>query len=480
MAEPRIIGRHVLHAKLASGGMATVHLGRLMGQVGFARTVAIKRLHQNFARDPEFVSMFLDEARVAARVRHACVVPVLDVEAGDGELFLVMEYVHGESLSSLMRLLGGQPVPPAIAARIAADVLSGLHAAHNAKTERGEPLHIVHRDVSPQNVLVGADGMARVTDFGVAMAVNRMQTTQEGQLKGKLAYMAPEQLREELVDRRSDVYAASVVLWEMLTGRRLHKGVEASATMRRILEGQMPRVSSLVASIDPVLDEIVSRGLDKDPSRRFVTAEQMAVALERRVRCEPAAAVAAWVRSTAGASLRARERLLAEVETSDADRARPSRASLPIIEPAAAITEPTPVGASESQSKSNVALLRSLQPVVRKTGFGVLAGLLVPTGLAFALVLFVLLSRAPRYHPSESEVRSAPAAPLASSPSVESAAPPASALPAPSAEPPRATADAGAPLTRASGVRNFPRRFVAPRPAVEHEPKSSFGSLRRE
>jgi eukaryotic-like serine/threonine-protein kinase len=475
MTEPRVVGRYVLHAELASGGMATVHLGRLLGQVGFARTVAIKRLHQNYARDREFVSMFLDEARVAARVRHACVVPVLDVEAGDGELFLVMEYVHGESLSTLMRLLAGQPVPPAIAARIAADTLSGLHAAHEAKDERGEPLHIVHRDVSPQNVLVGADGVARVTDFGVAKAMNRIQTTQEGQLKGKLSYMSPEQLREELVDRRTDVYAASVVLWEMLTGRRLHNRADAGATVRRILEGQMPRVGSLVPSIDPELDDIVRRGLESDPDQRFASAEQMAAAIERVVRTEPAAGVAAWVRSVAGESLRAREHLLATVETSDPDHARPTRGSLPGVEPApAASGDQTPAPAGGSQSKSNVALLRSLRPGAKSTGLGVMAGLVLAAAVALAVVLFVLF----RSHARQASAVEVPAAPAVSSAPVASAIPPPSAPVSPASAEPTA---AEAPSAATSGTaRGTPRRFVAPRPPATAKPKSRFGSLTRE
>jgi len=194
--EPLIIGRYALFHELAAGGMATVHVGRLLGAAGFSRVVAIKRLHRHFASDPEFVSMFVDEARLAARIRHPNVVPTLDVVRTEDELFLVMEYVSGEALSRLLRATRekGVPVTPRIAVTIGAGLLHGLHAAHTAKGERGEPLEIVHRDVSPQNVIVGTDGIARVLDFGVAKARVRLQTTREGQVKGKLAYMAPEQL----------------------------------------------------------------------------------------------------------------------------------------------------------------------------------------------------------------------------------------------------------------------------------------------
>ncbi|MCL2447368.1 MAG: serine/threonine protein kinase, partial [Polyangiaceae bacterium] len=200
--------------------------GRLMGSGGFARTVAIKQLHPQFAKDPEFVAMFLDEARLVARIRHPNVVPTLDVVAASSELFHVMEYVQGESLSRLARALRAREerVPLPIVVRIMNDVLQGLHAAHEARDERGVPLHIVHRDVTPQNILVGADGVARLLDFGVAKAAGRAQTTQDGQIKGKLAYMAPEQLMSAGVTRETDLYAASVVLWEMLAGERLFTG----------------------------------------------------------------------------------------------------------------------------------------------------------------------------------------------------------------------------------------------------------------
>src|SRR5580693_5872615 len=160
---PRVIGRYALYEELASGGMATVHLGRLMGPVGFSRTVAIKRLHAAYAKDPEFVAMFLDEARLAARIRHPNVVPTLDVVARDGELFLVMDYVQGESLARLVRASAAtrRPIPVEIVSSIVCSVLFGLHAAHEATNDQGEPLSIVHRDVSPQNVLVGSDGVAR-------------------------------------------------------------------------------------------------------------------------------------------------------------------------------------------------------------------------------------------------------------------------------------------------------------------------------
>jgi serine/threonine protein kinase len=315
-AKARIIGRYALYGELASGGMATVHFGRLLGPVGFSRTVAIKRLHPQFAKDPEFVSMFLDEARLAARIRHPNVVPTLDVVATQGELFLVMEYVQGESLGRLVRgARTAQAIAPRIVASILSGALHGLHAAHEAQNERGEPLGIVHRDVSPQNVLVGIDGVARVLDFGVAKASGRARTTRNGQVKGKLAYMPPEQLRGGVVTRSSDVYAAAVVLWETLTLQRLFGADNEGAIVAKILDSRVPRPSEIVPGLSPELDAVVMRGLDRDMSKRFSTAREMGLALERAVQLAPPSEVGEWVEANAGHRLLERADCIAEIES---------------------------------------------------------------------------------------------------------------------------------------------------------------------
>jgi eukaryotic-like serine/threonine-protein kinase len=313
----RQIGRYALFGEIASGGMATVHFGRLLGPVGFARTVAIKRLHPQFARDPEFVSMFLDEARVAARIQHPNVVATIDVVALEGELFLVMEYVLGESFSKLLRSARnrGQRVPLRIVTALLAGTLHGLHAAHEAKSEHGEPLGIVHRDVSPQNVIVGIDGVPRVLDFGVAKAVGRLQSTREGQLKGKLSYMAPEQIRAGMVDRRTDIYAATIMLWEALVGRRLYDGDNEANVLSLVLEGAVEAPSLHVPDIPPALDAIVMRGLERDPEKRFATAREMAIAIERQVGFASSSEVAEWVEEAAAASIQRRAEKVKEIES---------------------------------------------------------------------------------------------------------------------------------------------------------------------
>jgi serine/threonine protein kinase len=314
----REVGRYVLYGEIAAGGMATVHFGRLSGPVGFSRTVAIKRLHPQFAKDPEFVTMFLDEARLAGRIRHPNVVPTLDVVATEGEIFLVMEYVQGESLSRLARSMKmqNQRIPPRILATVMSGVLHGLHSAHEAKDEQGHPLSIVHRDVSPQNILVGTDGTTRVLDFGVAKAAGRLQSTREGQIKGKISYMAPEQLSGGHVTRATDIYAAAVVLWECLVGHRLFEGDNEAMIVVRALEGRVQPPSVFVHGLPAEVDAVIMKGLARDPAQRFGTAREMALALERAFGVVPASEIGEWVEAIAGAELDKRAQTIAEIESS--------------------------------------------------------------------------------------------------------------------------------------------------------------------
>jgi serine/threonine-protein kinase len=295
--------------------MATVHLGRLQGPVGFSRTVAIKSLHPQYARSPEFVAMFLDEARLAARVRHPNVVSTLDVVAREGELFVVMEYIQGESLSRLLKetAKSGARVPANIVGSILGQTLLGIHAAHEATNDQGEPLEVVHRDVSPQNLLVGLDGVTRVLDFGIAKASSRLQSADDGTLKGKVAYMSPEQLQRRPVDRRTDIFAASVVLWEALTGRRLFAGDDTGDSVQKILGGRVepPRVHA--PELPAGVDEVVLRGLAPDPEQRFRTGREMAEALEAVLPAANPLKVGDWVQAIAGRALQERDGVVARM-----------------------------------------------------------------------------------------------------------------------------------------------------------------------
>jgi len=315
---PEVVGRYSLFGKVASGGMATVHLGRLLGPVGFSRTVAIKKLHAHLAQDPDFVLAFVDEARLAARIQHPNIVSTLDVVSEKGQLLLVMEYVMGESLLRLLSAVRarGDLVPPKIAASIVSSALHGLHAAHEAKNDRGQPLEIVHRDVSPHNIMVGSDGVTRVLDFGVAKAMGRMQATGDGVVKGKVAYMAPEQVRGERVDRRCDVYAAGVVLWETLTGRRLFHGETQVETFARVMAGCPAPPSEHVPDLPQAFDDVTMRALRSDPRERFGTAREMAMALEACAGIATPSEVGPWVTSLASDVLQLRARAVADVESS--------------------------------------------------------------------------------------------------------------------------------------------------------------------
>jgi eukaryotic-like serine/threonine-protein kinase len=324
---PLVVGKYELRGRIASGGMATVHLGRLVGLAGFSRTVAIKRLHPHLAQDQEFSAMFLDEARLAARVRHPNVVPVLDVVSAGGEILIVMEYVRGVTLASLVRATmteGSRPsrdeptklpaLPLDVASTIITGVLHGLQAAHDAKDDAGHALHIVHRDVSPQNVLVGLDGVARVLDFGVAKAEGRLNTTREGTVKGKLAYMPPEQLRGS-VDRRTDVYSAAVVLWEALTLKRLFTGDGEAEILTALLTAEIEPPSRYAAHVPPALDAIVLKALSRSPEQRFASARDMALAVEEVVPPAGATRVAEWVAELSGGALSRRAQDVLELET---------------------------------------------------------------------------------------------------------------------------------------------------------------------
>lgn len=302
--EPRVVGRYELHGELASGGMATVYLGRSIGSAGFSKSVAIKRLHEQFARDPEFVSLLLEEARLSERIRHANVVAVLDVVAVDHELLLVMEYVHGETLAQLLSSCAsaGEKCPRDVAASIAHGVLLGLHAAHNTTDAAGNLLSIIHRDVSPQNVIVGADGVARLLDFGIAKATGSASGTREGQVKGKVPYMAPEILHLHPASVQSDLYAVAVTLWESLCARRLFRADTEIGLWGQVLAGNIPKPSTVIGHIGP-LEDVIMRGLSRLPGDRYCTALAMAQALEASMRLASTAEVAAWVRSRAAQSL---------------------------------------------------------------------------------------------------------------------------------------------------------------------------------
>ncbi len=486
---PLIFGRYALYEELASGGMATVHLGRLLGTAGFSRTVAIKRLHPQFAKDPEFVTMFLDEARLAVRIQHPNVAQTFDVVAESGELLIVMEYIHGETASRLLRAVKG-PVPADIAVSIVSGALHGLHAAHEAKNERGEPLGIVHRDVSPQNLIVGRDGVTRVLDFGVAKAAGRFHTTEDGKIKGKLAYMAPEQVRGERVSRQTDVWAATVVLWELLTGRRFARGDHPGHVVEQVLYGKPEPPSKHTPGLPKELDQIVMVGLERKAEKRFGSAREMALALEQALSPALASKVSGWVEEVAGNALESRARQLAEVEGSSNSSAMAGlvdeliaagdmeTASDPREEPTQAeATSPTkpstdlPSGTLTGTDASALTRKRS-RPVT------VVVGVLAVLGLGATLWAWGRASgsdsaraAAESASPSPVATESAPAAPREPAANASAPAAPVSAEPSASAPPPAAPS-----VPRASApIQPKPK----PKPKLDCNPPYNIDSAGR-
>jgi eukaryotic-like serine/threonine-protein kinase len=276
------LGRYEILGKLAAGGMAIVYVARVQSVAGFERLVAIKVLHANLAHEDEFIRMFLDEARLAASIRHPNVVPTIDIsDSEEAGFFIVMEYIEGDHLGALLSSAhkAEEILPLPITLRIIADALGGLGAAHDLCDDSGKSLHLVHRDVSPHNIMVGRDGVVRLTDFGVAKAEDRLTHTRDGQVKGKLAYMAPEQAACGRTDLRSDLFSMGVILWECATGQRLFRAENTGATLHKLLHDVIPAPSSVDPQLAP-LDALLGRALAREPAQRFQTAEEFAQAIE--------------------------------------------------------------------------------------------------------------------------------------------------------------------------------------------------------
>ena len=454
-AAPTVVGRYVLHAVIARGGMATIHLARLLGAEGFSRMVAAKRLHPQFTEDPEFVEMFLDEARIASKVHHPNVVPVLDVVQAGAEIILVQEYVHGIALDKLLRaaIHLQKALPVGVVVAIASDMLAGLHAAHEARDELGEPLEIVHRDVSPQNVLVGVDGIARLLDFGVAKAALNSHVTRAGVFKGKIAYSSPEQLHGKAT-RASDIYAAAVVLWEALAGRRIYPGLTEAQLVTAVAchaapgllgavdrEALAPSRWELLQALAPIVGKAMAFAADE----RYATAAEMLDAVREAAPAATATEVSRWVKLLGKEYLEGRERLIVSEESTWRQRtsAVPT-ADAPV--PPAPASEPTGT------------LRASVLPAVQGRAQGHRA---LVTALTFvgALLVGILLQQARRPPPPSTAASPAqPAPPLTTPVAVAVAAPPSAtasarvdAGPAPSAPPrPAARATQYAPRVAAS------------------------------
>lgn len=351
--------RYTVLGTLASGGMGTVFLARMAGSAGFTRLVAIKRLLPELAAQKEFVAMLVDEARLASSLHHVNIVDTLDLVATDGAFSLVLEYIEGAALSVLTRNAEkeNQAVPRPIVLTIVQGMLRGLDAAHEARSPEGTPLGIVHRDISPQNVLVGTDGVPRIIDFGIAKAMGRVVQTRPGEVRGKFAYMAPEQLLERPATRQADVYAAGVVLWELLTGQRLFAGEDARAVCAAVVRGEIKPPSSVNPDIPKALDEVVLRATARDTGDRYLTARELLDDLAPFERASDDD-VGRWVRANAAVYLAKRaemlqnhhpdhsrsvEDLMAELQASATPPDGVPIVSSPVSSPTPPTARPTPV-----------------------------------------------------------------------------------------------------------------------------------------
>ncbi|MBX3247588.1 MAG: serine/threonine protein kinase [Myxococcales bacterium] len=354
-------GRHVLCYELASGGMGTVYLAKTEGPGGFEKLVALKRVHPHLARDHRFATMFLDEARIAARIHHPNVCGVHDFGEEEGTFYLTMPYIAGEPLHRVLRAASRAEGPlaalrPWMMARIVTDVCEGLHAAHELRDEEGRLLEVVHRDVSPQNVMVGYDGSARILDFGVASARHRHYQTSTGEVKGKFAYLAPEQIDAKPADRRVDIWALGVVLWEGIAGRRLFAREAMAAVVRAVTHDPIPPLADAVPGIAPELQAVVDRALARDPAQRYRTTREMGrdllAALSRHHVLGPAD-VAEWLEALFPEGRRSVERLVelsrvlsltevSGIEEAPTRAAAPTPTPTPTVEPAIAPLQAAP------------------------------------------------------------------------------------------------------------------------------------------
>jgi len=314
---PERIGRYEILLPIASGGMATVYLARTVGPGGFTTEVALKLTHAHLRENPDFSHDLLEEAKLVARIRHHNVVPVIDVGEDPRGIYLVMEYVEGDSLAGLFRRAGAT-MPRPIAARFILDALEGLHAAHELRDSSGELLGLVHRDFTPHNILIGTDGVARLADFGIAKAATRLGNTRMGMVKGKIAYMPPEQAKGLTLDRRCDVWAAGVVAWELFSGRRLYIEEDDVSTLLKVATEQPPRLSSVVPGMPESVSAAVAGALTMDLEKRSPTAAAFSKSLGAAVRASGSVAEASeaaeWMMRLVGPTVSERRLAAAEIQ----------------------------------------------------------------------------------------------------------------------------------------------------------------------
>jgi serine/threonine protein kinase len=275
-------GEYVILKRLAAGGMAEVYLARKSGLGGFTKPIAVKVILAHLSSNQRFIEMFLDEARLAVHLNHPYIAQTLDLGEVDGKYYIAMEFAHGEDLQriSVTTRKSGRLLPLPYAAKIVSQIAEGLYFAHSKSDNRGQPLGIVHRDISPHNIILTFDGLSKLIDFGVAKARVTFKEEEEGVLKGKFSYMSPEQIRGMPIDPRSDIFALGIVLWEVCTGAHLYRETSELLTMEAILRKPVPKPRELRGDMPPDLEAIILKALSKRSVDRFQTAHDMHEALE--------------------------------------------------------------------------------------------------------------------------------------------------------------------------------------------------------
>jgi serine/threonine-protein kinase len=429
---PWFLGRYELIGELARGGMGTVYLARHAGEAGFQRLFAIKALHPHLAEEKEFVDMLHDEARIAARIHHPNVVAVVDLGVQAGLHYVVMEYVEGPSFGTLLKRNRETKCPSELVVAIVIDALEGLHAAHTLQDDAGEQQHLVHRDVSPQNILVGTDGVGRITDFGIAKAETRITSTRPGTRKGKLLFMSPEQITgASVIDRRTDIWAAGAVLWGALTGYPLFKGENDAATMHNVLTKEITPPSKEGWEPPAVFDEIVLRALARDAAKRYESALEMADALRTAAAATGAFGVkqrvAKWVADSFSTELEGRRKAIRDVASRRAERHDGQEPS-PVnwLAPLPSIASGASVSSDVSGSQPRDAVPLQPPDFRKRSARGwVLAAAVALLGVIVALIAFGSREKSPN-------AVATPVAPTLSIPSTAASPKPRADLPTPS------------------------------------------------
>jgi serine/threonine-protein kinase len=463
---PTTIGKYRLIASLGAGGMAQVYLAVASGPAGFNKLLVLKLLRSELAQDRKFFLMFLDEARLAARLNHPNVVQTYEVGEEGDQTFLAMEYLEGQPWSAVLRKLGRGSIPLTAHVRLLCDMLAGLHHAHDLCDFDGTPLRVVHRDVSPQNVMLTYDGVVKLMDFGIAAASTASQVTETGTFKGKAAYAAPEQIRGEKVDRRADLFAVGVMLWEALAARKIAEGKQDIQTMHQRIAGLDPPIDDVAPDTPAELRAICSRAMSPDPAARYPSAREMQQALLSWLQAQPPSSLGDLV-SDAFREEHQRLRHLID-EAIKRSREQSVLTSLPQLSSTLSGTPSNGTPSPASHLTPSLAIQSpSLAPPSRRPPW-LLPGL-VGVSLLGALAVALLKPSAPAPTPLPAASAASPgvsSAPLAPPPSAPPAPPPSA---APSAAPAASSAPASAEpailLRPVAPVRT--ERTAAPVPTPE-------------